>query len=289
MKFSDIFGDLLSEGKNFTDENFNRYANNAGMWLLELFIDNYSKIPTMPGYLEYKQYVAKHSDYTLKELNDPDTLAMTLTDHYKYFINEIDYRLSNKIMGDTIKRFNFADKMAGRDRSTPLKRGRKPKQRDDEPQSDDAMTHFDQAVEKKRRGRPSLPDDQKKRYIPTGLPRGRRPKAVDAEPEMEPEFTLEPTDEPTIKQRGGARAGAGRPRKSGEPLPKPLQEPIKKMRGRPSKESTYEPEMQPSKIKTLEDRIASLEALLRERGILQEQRTLLEGRLRMMKDYRKFL
>jgi hypothetical protein len=61
------------------------------------------------------------------------------------------------------------------------------------------------------------------------------------------------------------------------------------MRGRPSKESTYEPEMQPSKIKTLEDRIASLEALLRERGILQEQRTLLEGRLRMMKDYRKFL
>jgi hypothetical protein len=285
MKFSDLFEEILNEGKNFTDEKFDRYADNAGMWLFEIFIDNISKVTTMPGYLEYKDYVTKNSKYTPKELGNLDNLVMTLPDYYKYFINEIDYKLSNRIMGKTISIFNLGDKMSGRDNSAPMKRGRKPKVQDFEPQGDDSMAHFDQSVEKKRRGRPSVPDELKKKYIPTGLPRGRRPKVA----EPEPEFTLGPTDEPITKQRGGARAGAGRPRKFGEPSSQPLQEPLKKMRGRPSKESTYEPEMQSSKIKTLEDRIASLEALLREKGILQENRTLLEGRLRMMKDYQKFL
>ncbi len=155
--------------------------------------------------------------------------------------------------------FNLADKMSGRDKSTPMKRGRKPK-----PQADDAMTHFDQAVEKKRRGRPSIPDELKKRYIPTGLPRGRRPKVRDTE--AEPELTVEPTAEPVIKQRGGARPGAGRPNIS-----------------------KFEPQMADTRIKTLEDRIASLEALLKEKGLLEEQKVSLRSKLQMMKDYRKFL
>jgi hypothetical protein len=163
-------------------------------------------------------------------------------------------------MGKTISMFNFGDKMSGRDNSVPMKRGRKPKMQDAqpemEPQADDAMAHFDQAIEKKKRGRPSIPDDQKKRYIPTGRkPTGRPRKVVD-----------EPIEVPVIKQRGGARPGAGRPNMS-----------------------KFEPQMADTRIKTLEDRIASLEALLREKGILQENRALLESRLQMMKDYRKFL
>jgi len=260
MKFIDLLEDILNEGKNFTDEKFDRYKNNAGMWLFEVFIDNISQVATMPGYVEYKNYVLKNSNYSREYLNNLDNLVMTLPDYYEYFINEIDYKSSNKIMGKTISMFNFGDKMSGRDNSAPMKRGRKPKMQDAqpemEPQADDAMAHFDQAIEKKKRGRPSIPDDQKKRYIPTGRkPTGRPRKVVD-----------EPIEEPVIKQRGGARPGAGRPNMS-----------------------KFEPQMADTRIKTLEDRIASLEALLREKGILQENRALLESRLRMMKDYRKFL
>jgi hypothetical protein len=277
MKFIDLLEDILNEGKNFTDEKFDRYKNNAGMWLFEVFIDNISQVATMPGYLEYKNYVLKNSNFTREYLNNLDNLVMTLPDYYAYFINEIDYKSSNKIMGKTISMFNFADKMSGRDNSAPMKRGRKPKMQDAqpemEPQADDAMAHFDQAIEKKRRGRPSLPDDQKKRYIPTGRkPTGRPRKVVD-----------EPTSYEDIAKSF---------KQTGRPEPELAVEPVMKKRGRPSKEdmaNKYEPTMQPSKIKTLEDRIASLEALLREKGILAEQRTLLESKLRMMKDYRKFL
>jgi hypothetical protein len=231
MKFIDLLEDILNEGKNFTDEKFDRYANNAGMWLFEVFIDNISKVTTMPGYLEYRDYVTKNSKYSAKELGNLDNLVMTLPDYYKYFINEIDYKLSNRIMGRTISMFNLADKMSGRDNSVPMKKGRKPKMQDAqpemEPQADDAMAHFDQAVDE-----PTSYEDIAK----------------------------------TFKPRGGARPGAGRPSMT-----------------------KFEPQMADTRIKTLEDRIASLEALLREKGMLQENRALLESRLRMMKDYRKFL
>ena len=112
---------------------------------------------------------------------------------------------------------------------------------------------------KKKRGRKPMAPELKKKYIPTGNPMGRPRKAVD-----------EPTSYEDIakifKPRGGARPGAGRPST------------IK-----------FEPQMADTRIKTLEDRIASLEALLREKGMLQENRALLESRLLMMKDYRKFL
>jgi hypothetical protein len=267
MKFIDLLEDILNEGKNFTDEKFDRYANNAGMWLFEVFIDNISKVTTMPGYLEYRDYVTKNSKYSAKELGNLDNLVMTLPDYYKYFINEIDYKLSNRIMGRTISMFNLADKMSGRDNSVPMKKGRKPKMQDAqpemEPQADDAMAHFDQAVEKKKRGRKPMAPELRKKYIPTGNPMGRPRKVVD-EPTSYEDIAK------TFKPRGGARPGAGRPSKE-------------------DMANKYEPTMQSSKIKTLEDRIASLEALLREKGILQENRALLESRLRMMKDYRKFL
>lgn len=280
MKFSDIFEEILSEGKKFSEEKFDRFMENAGWWLFDQFQNTPSDIRTIPGYGDYVAFAKSRSK---EKLDNWDNFVYTLPDYYGDWINLMDDKKSNKIMSDTILRFGLQDKMSGRDNYVPKKRGRKPKAQSVEPQ-DDAMAHFDQAVEKKRRGRPSLPDELKKKYVPTGLPRGRRPKVRDAE--AEPEFTLEPTDEPVIKQRGGARTGAGRPRK---PVEEPMQRPVEKMRGRPSKESKYEPEMQPSRIKTLEDRIASLEALLREKGILAEQRTLLESRLQMMKDYRKFL
>jgi hypothetical protein len=263
MKFIDLLEDILNEGKNFTDEKFDRYANNAGMWLFEVFIDNISKVTTMPGYLEYRDYVTKNSKYSAKELGNLDNLVMTLPDYYKYFINEIDYKLSNRIMGRTISMFNLADKMSGRDNSVPMKKGRKPKMQDAqpemEPQADDAMAHFDQAVEKKKRGRKPMAPELRKKYIPTGNPMGRPRKVVD-EPTSYEDIAK------TFKPRGGARPGAGRPSMT-----------------------KFEPQMVDTRIKTLEDRIASLEALLREKGMLQENRALLESRLRMMKDYRKFL
>ena len=263
MKFIDLLEDILNEGKNFTDEKFDRYANNAGMWLFEVFIDNISKVTTMPGYLEYRDYVTKNSKYSAKELGNLDNLVMTLPDYYKYFINEIDYKLSNRIMGRTISMFNLADKMSGRDNSVPMKKGRKPKMRDAqpkmEPQADDAMAHFDQAIEKKKRGRKPMAPELKKKYIPTGNPMGRPRKAVD-EPTSYEDIAK------TFKPRGGARPGAGRPST------------IK-----------FEPQMADTRIKTLEDKIASLEALLREKGILEEERARLKSRLQMMIDYEKFL
>lgn len=306
MKFSNLFDDLYSpeelinEGKKYGEDKFDRFMENAGWWLFDQFQNTPSDVRTLPGYGDYVNFAKSRSK---DELDSWDNLVYTLPDYYGDWINLMPEKDSNKIMSQTIARFNLQDKMSGRENYVPKKRGRKPKSQNVEPESD-AMSHFDQAIEKKRRGRPSLPDDQKKRYIPTGvrggarvgagrprkertddessyqdiidkLKRGRgRPRKVVDEPT--PEFTTEPTseftteptpEEPTMKQRGGARTGAGRP----------------------SKESRYEPVMLPSKIKTLEDRINSIEALLREKGILEEQRIMLKNRLRMMKDYQKFL
>jgi hypothetical protein len=194
-------------------------------------------------------------------------------------------------MGDTIRVFNLQDKMSGREGREPMKRGRKPKsyynEPQQEPQSDDSDTHFDQAVEKKKRGRPALAPELKK-YQPKGMTRGGarpgagRPRKERSDDELAYQDVIDKL-----------RRGRGRPRKVvDEPIAEPTVDPVMKKRGRPSKEdmaNKYEPEMVQPKIKTLEDRIASLEALLREKGILSEQRTLLESRLKMMKDYRKFL
>ena len=266
MKFSDLLEDLLNEGKHFTDDKYNRYIENAGWWLFDLFQNFPSDITTMPGYAEYREFVLNNSKYSREELKTFDDLVYTLPDYYGYWLNVIA-KNPDSLMGRTIKLYNLQDKVSGRDLSTPKKRGRKPKVQNVEPEvaDDDAMAHVDQAVEKRRRGRPSIPDELKKKYVPKGTPRGR-PRKVVPEPEVEPELPVEPMDEPVVKKRGGARPGAGRPNMS-----------------------KYEPTMVPSKIKTLEDRIASLEALLREKGIIEEQRTLIKSRLQMMKDYRKFL
>lgn len=269
MKFSDLFEEILNEAKKFSDEKFDLYMENAGWWLFNLFQDTPSDVRKIPELDNYLNYARKKSKDKIETVDD---IVYSLPDFYGDWINLMDESKSNSVMSRTIARFNLQDKMSGRDSNVPKKRGRKPKSQNVEPPANDAIAHFDQAldqaVEKKRRGRPSIPDDQKKRYIPTGLPRGRRPKVRDAEaePELAVEPINEPLAEPVMKQRGGARPGAGRPNAS-----------------------KYEPKMVPSKIKTLEDRIASLEALLREKGILQENRALLESRLRMMKDYRKFL
>jgi hypothetical protein len=267
MKFIDLFDDMITEGKNFNDEKFDKFKDNAGWWLFDLYQNTPSDITKMPGFPEYRNFVLNNSKYSKEELKTFDDLVYTLPDYYGLWLNLLPFGSSNKMMSRTITMYDLQDKMVGRDSSAPRKRGRKPKVQNVEPSvsdDDDAMAHLDQAVEKRRRGRPSIPDELKKRYIPTGLPRGRRPKVRDAE--AEPEMTMEPMGEPVVKQRGGARPGAGRPNMS-----------------------KYEPTMVPTKIKTLEDRIASLEALLREKGILEEQRLLLKSRLRMMKDYRKFL
>ena len=301
MKFSNLFDDLYSpeelinEGKNFNDEKFDRFKDNAGWWLIDMFQNTPSDITKMPGFPEYRNFVLNNSKYSKDELKSFDDLVYSLPDYYGVWLNLLPFGQSNKIMSRTIAMYDLQDKMSGRDSSEPRKRGRKPKVKPEVGDDSDSMAHFDQAVEKRRRGRPSLPDDQKKKYIPTGrkAPGGARvgagrPRKVSDEPtsyddiiktlrqrgrprkvstEPTPEFTLEPTNEPVVKQRGGARTGAGRP----------------------SKDSKYEPEMAQTRIKTLEDRIASLEALLREKGMLEEQRMILKSKLQMMKDYRKFL
>lgn len=270
MKFSDLLDELLNEGKKFTDDKYNKFVENAGWWLFDLFQDTPSDITRMPGYYEYLTFVLNNSKYSKEDLKSYDGLVYSLPDYYGFWLNTHASK-PDSIMGRTIKMYDLQDKMSGKDSSVPRKRGRKPKIQNVQPQAepevsdDDAMAHFDQAVEKRRIGRPSIPDELKKRYVPKGTPRGR-PRKVVPEPEAEPELPVEPMDEPVVKKRGGARPGAGRPNMS-----------------------KYEPTMVPSKIKTLEDRIASLEALLREKGILEEQRTILKSRLRMMKEYRKFL
>jgi hypothetical protein len=278
MKFSDIFEEILSEGKKFSEEKFDRFMENAGWWLFDQFQNTPSDIRIIPGYADYVAFAKSRSK---EKLDNWDNLVYTLPDYYGDWINLMDERKSNKIMSDTILRFGLQDKMSGRDNYVPKKRGRKPKAQSVEPQ-DDAAAHFDQAidqaVEKKRRGRKPIPDELKKRYIPTGrkAPGGARPgagrpkKVVEPtlEPTDEPEFTLEPTDAP-VKTKKSYYVPTGR-----------------KSTGRPPK---YEPPMVDTRIKTLEDRIASLEALLREKGILAEQRAILKSRLQMMKDYRKFL
>lgn len=279
MKFSDLFEEILNEGKKFSDEKFDLYMENAGWWLFNLFQDTPSDVRKIPELDDYLNYARKKSKDKIETVDD---MVYSLPDFYGDWINLMDESKSNTVMSRTIARFNLQDKMSGRDSSVSKKRGRKPKSQNVEPQANDAMTHFDQAldqaVEKKKRGRKPLPDELKKKYIPTGRkapggarPGAGRPKRVvepTLEPTDEPEFTLEPTNEP-VKTKKSYYVPTGR-----------------KSTGRPPK---YEPPMVDTRIKTLEDRIASLEALLREKGILEEQRTLLESRLRMMKDYRKFL
>lgn len=277
MKFSDIFEDLLTEGKKYSDEKFDLYMENAGWWLFNLFQDTPSDVRKIPELNDYLNYARKKSKDKIETVDD---MVYSLPDFYGDWINLMDESKSNTVMSRTIARFNLQDKMSGRDSYVPKKRGRKPKSQNvepqQEPQADDARAHFDQAfdqaVEKKKRGRKPIPPElraPKKKYnyyVPTGKPMGRPKKVV--EPIDEPEFTLEPTDEP-VKTKKSYYVPTG-----------------KKSPGRPPK---YEPKMANTRIKTLEDRIASLEALLREKGILQEQRTLIESRLRMMKDYQKFL
>lgn len=289
MKFTDLFEEIFNEGKSFNDEKFDRFKDNAGWWLMDMYQNTPSDITKMPGYADYRNFVLNNSKYSREELKTFDDLVYTLPDYYGIWLNLSPFNQSNKIMSRTIAMYDLQDKMSGKDSSAPRKRGRKPKAQPEMGDDSDAMAHMDQAVEKKKRGRKPLPPELKKPkkkynyYVPTGNPMGRPRKAVDeptsyddiakvfkeklkptkAAAEPTPEFTLEPTVEPVMKKRG-----------------------------RPSKEdmaNKYEPEMAQTKIKTLEDRIASLEALLREKGMLSEQRTLLESRLQMMKDYRKFL
>lgn len=282
MKFSDFIDELLNEGKSFNDEKFDKFKDNAGWWLIDLYQNTPSDITKMPGFADYRNFVLNNSKYTREELKSFDDLVYTLPDYYGVWLNLMPFGQSNKIMSRTIAMYDLQDKMLGKDSSAARKRGRKPKPQNVEPEvGGDAMAHFDQAIEKKKRGRQPLPPELKKPkkkynyYVPTGNPMGRPRKVVD-----------EPTSYDDIvksfKEKG----------RLAKTIDEPTPEPVRKKMGRPSKEdmaNKYEPEMAQSRIKTLEDRIASLEALLKEKGMLQEQRTLLESRLEMMKDYRKFL
>ena len=209
MKFSDLLEDLLNEGKHFTDDKYNRYIENAGWWLFDLFQNFPSDITTMPGYAEYREFVLNNSKYSREELKTFDDLVYTLPDYYGYWLN-VMAKNPDSLMGRTIKLYNLQDKVSGKDLSTPKKRGRKPKAQSAEPNepevADDVMAHLDQAVEKKRRGRPALPPELRKPkkkynyYVPTGKKSPGRPRKVVDVPQ--PELTSEPIIQQEPKKRG---------------------------------------------------------------------------------------
>jgi hypothetical protein len=45
----------VDEGKTYSDENFEKFAKNAGMWLYEVAIDNPFKVTNMSGYSDFKR------------------------------------------------------------------------------------------------------------------------------------------------------------------------------------------------------------------------------------------
>ncbi len=268
MKFFDLFDDLssfedlINEGRMFTDEKFNKFAENAGWWLYEIFEQYPSDVRKMPGYNEYVSFVInKSKQFNQDFMATYDNIVYSLPDYYEMWLNTVpSMNQSNKIMGQTISRFGLKDKMEGRDPNTLKKRGRKPKSVSVEPESQPTAEPEmeptpELTAEPKKRGRKPIPPElrgPKKKYnyyTPKGTPRGRPKKVVEptvGEPQIsEPEMT-----EPTIK----------------------------------------EPKMTSSqKIQSLQDKIDALEKLLREKGIIEEQRNKINGQLKMLKDYRKFL
>lgn len=263
MKFFDLFDDLTSfedlinEGKMFTDEKFSKFAENAGWWLYEIFEQYPSDVAKMPGYSDYVSFVINKSKQYNQDFRPTfDNIVYSLPDYYERWINTgPSMSQSNKIMGQTISKYGLKDKMEGREPNTLKKRGRKP-------------------------------------------------KAVSVEPEAQP--TAEPEMEPTPEL-------SAEPKKRGrKPIPPEMRAPKKKYnyytpkgtpRGRPKKvvePTAAEPEiMEPTieepkmtssqKIQSLQDRIEALEKLLREKGVIEEQRNKINAQLKMLKDYRKFL
>lgn len=267
MKFFDLFDDLTSledlinEGKYFADDKFLKFVENAGWWLYEILQDTPGKVGTMPGYSEYIKYVINKSKQYGEDFRlTPENIVYSLPDYYGDFINVyLPAKTSNKLMAETITKFGLKDYMEGRDPNTPRRRGRKPKVQSSEPQAEPIQEPAveptpDQEVEPKKRGRKPLPPEMRK---PKKKYNYYTPKGT---PRGRPKKVVEPTDAEL----------------TGEPE---VSAPIVK-----------EPKLTSSqKIKNLEDKIAALEKLLRDKGVIEEQRVMVEAQLKMLKDYQKFL
>jgi len=194
MKFEFLFEDVLSdmamdEARVASDVKFDAFAKSAGAEIAAVCDQTINRIMYMPGLQNFKQYISDQRDV---DVTDPVSIILNVERFYESWINQLDPKLSNKIYKQTkdwLKSYKEKGKV-GR----PAGIGNKPKDNANkamqgldyaptqEPMAatePEVTTDPETVVEpevpmepKRGRGRPALPAELKKKYIPTGAPKG---------------------------------------------------------------------------------------------------------------------
>ena len=213
MKFQFLFEDILSdmamdEARGASDVQFDKFAKTAGSEIANICNHVVTRIFAMPGYQSFKNYV---EGIPTVDVSDPVSMVLNVEKYYDSWINSLSPKESNKIHRAT-KDFiaKYKEKgTAGR----PAGGKNKPKDNVDKavqgldytPNEPEITTEPEMAIEPKVRGgarpgagRPKLPAELKKVYVPTGKPKGR-PSIPD---ELKKKYV------PTGAPRGGVRVAS---------------------------------------------------------------------------------
>lgn len=183
MKFQFLFEEILSdmamdEARGASDVKFDQFAKTAGEEIAAACDVTINRIFSMPGLQNFKQYISDQRDV---DVTDPVSIILNVERFYESWINQLDPKLSNEIhrkTRDWLKQYKEKGK-AGRPAGIP----NKPKDNsakavqglDYTPNEPEVAAEPEIAAEPKKRGRPALPPELKKVYIPNGRPKGRKP------------------------------------------------------------------------------------------------------------------
>jgi hypothetical protein len=196
MKFEFLFEDVMSnmdmdEARIASDVKFDAFAKSAGQEIAAACDVTVNRIFNMPGLRSFKEYISDQRDV---DVNDPVSIILNVERFYESWINQLDKKVSNDIYVKTRTWLNsYKEKgKAGR----PAGVGNKPKDN----------------ANKSVQGLDYTPD-------------------TTTEPEMTPDMPIEPGTPVVPKVRGGARAGAGRPKLP--PEQRKVYTPTGKPKGRP--------------------------------------------------------
>jgi hypothetical protein len=191
MKFEFLFEDILSdmamdEARIASDVKFDAFAKSAGQEIAAACDVTINRIFNMPGLRNFKEYISDQRDV---DVNDPVSIILNVERFYESWINQLNPKESNKIYKETKEWLNsYKEKgKVGR----PAGIGNKPKDNankavqgldytPDVTIEPEMTPDPDTAIEPKVRGgaragagRPKLPPEQRKVYVPTGKPKGR--------------------------------------------------------------------------------------------------------------------
>lgn len=210
MKFEFLFEDvksnkMMDEGKFANPDNFFVWTEKAVATIRDVCEDDPLKIKTLPGITNYKAYVSDIPDVNTEDWVD---IIFSLEKYYVSWLNSMDPKKSAEIYRST-KKWIKENKRPGVRGPKP---GSKRTSKDDtikttqgldySPISAKTNAEPETPIEKKRPGRPALPPEMKKTYVPTGNPRGpkpgskRTPKDVTANIDTSKVNKIFPSNEP---------------------------------------------------------------------------------------------